>query len=314
MIGLLKDFKDLAWQLVPRPFFCPSYFFSPDDLSIFSTSNSDSFSLDILTYNVENTSYLSEIRSKNIVEAIFKSDADIICLQETNPGWEQLLEFNLSFDFTTLYPYRYFHHPTNRPAGGSAFLSKIPIIDIDIVDSSETIEGSVFATLVGTFDVDRHKESTTKRKKNRIKIANVHLRPPVELDGSAYLSTARVTGLIRKSEIKEIMSKHSDTNMIVGDFNENDYCCAIRTICTVISENNQQIYEDALHRFVPFYKETHRWPFYKMTLFKRLDHILYRKGSQWICDGCGVISGYEELASDHQPVLARFSYVKRKEG
>ena len=84
-------------------------------------------------------------------------------------------------------------------------------------------------------------------------------------------------------------------------------------------------YKDALHH-VPRRKETHTWPFGNMlTLRKRLDHLLWSNTSPLTstiddddddiklklkCLHCGVLTGYEEGASDHQPVLARFAIVK----
>ena len=56
----------------------------------------------------------------------------------------------------------------------------------------------------------------------------------------------------------------------------------------------------------PDMQETHRWPFsFGTVLRKRLDHITYQPESLE-CLGCGVLTGFETGASDHQPVMARF--------
>jgi endonuclease/exonuclease/phosphatase (EEP) superfamily protein YafD len=78
-------------------------------------------------------------------------------------------------------------------------------------------------------------------------------------------------------------------------------------------------------QYVPKRKETHTWPFMKnmWTLRKRLDHVLWRDDLLSVtnregttksmlrlkCLGCGVLTGYETGASDHQPVLSRFGIV-----
>lgn len=64
---------------------------------------------------------------------------------------------------------------------------------------------------------------------------------------------------------------------------------------------------DALHEKVPSSIETHRWPLWIFTLKKRLDHILY-SSANFVCLDCKVVKGYEEGASDHQPVVAKFAF------
>lgn len=171
-----------------------------------------------------------------------------------------------------------------------------------------------------------------------INIANVHLRPPVELDGSAWLDTARKTEPIRINEVKELIqstaasvtsqlatigieSEQSTLTIIAGDFNEGDNAGSLSYLVSLG-------YTDALQQYVPRRKETHTWPFIKnlWTLRKRLDHILWHNGPltatcndqkrmgynvELKCISCGVITGYENGASDHQPVLARFAFVKK---
>ena len=162
-----------------------------------------------------------------------------------------------------------------------------------------------------------------------INIANVHLRPPVDLDGTASLKTARKTEPIRTGEVKELIRRaalikeeglSAPFHITAGDLNEGDNVGALRHL---------QIlgYIDALQEYVPTSKETHTWPFMRnlWTLRKRLDHILWHEGPlatkfkedgelgrsvKIQCLGCGVMTGYEKDASDHQPVLSRFAIVK----
>jgi len=128
------------------------------------------------------------------------------------------------------------------------------------------------------------------------------------------LSSARRTGEVRKEEVRVIMSTllnyqpksispgKEDNIILLGDFNENDRMHALDFL---LSQGNLR---DSLSEYVPRYKETHIWyPFFRKTwlvMRKRLDHIIYDSDS-FRCLGCGVMSGYERNASDHQPVLAR---------
>ena len=151
-----------------------------------------------------------------------------------------------------------------------------------ILDFNRDIDGSVFPSMIFDVDIpiqDMNSLSPSSHEAT-IHIANVHLRPPVNLDGSAQLDTARKTEPIRVKEAKELVKQYTNqsdaTNftkqppldIIGGDFNENhnrgglDYLQSLG-------------YKDALHQ-VPRRKETHTWPFGKMlTPRKRLDHILW---------------------------------------
>ena len=345
MIAILQDLYGFAEQFVPNPItLFKQYRFSPVDLrdlsieqqnehhpvsdgaSITTTKSSSTptklATFDILSYNINNTAANSASRRKHILRAIFSSGADILLLQETNSAWEDLLKDDA---IALQFQYTYFHHPgpNDRATGGIAILSQYPLENVKILDFSNIVRGSVFPALtcqvkvpiVGTMAVT-------------IDIGNVHLRPPVNLDGTAWLNTMRETEQIRVKEVKELIQQSISTiyseqpplDIIAGDFNENDNGEAL-TYLTSLG------YTDALQQYVPRYKETHTWPFLRKFWFlrKRLDHILWQSepltatssnGSkighvQLKCLQCGVMTGYEHGASDHQPVLARFAIVKK---
>lgn len=259
----------------------------------------------------------------------------MILLQETNHAWEDLLRDDA---IALQFRYSHFHHPgaNDRAAGGIAILSHFPLENVRILDFTKDIPGSVFPAL--TCQVKIPIESEVSFSNNNpivtINIANVHLRPPVELDGSAWLDTARKTEPIRMNEVKELVQRSRASimtglltktekpplNIIAGDFNEVDNAGSL-TYLTSLG------YVDALQQYVPRSKETHTWPFMRnlWTLRKRLDHVLWHDGPltatinkdeevecfvKLQCVKCGVVTGYEDGASDHQPVLARFAFVK----
>lgn len=347
MLTFLRDIRNLLQQIIPNPItlFC-RYQFSPSDLvfkrlppPVQQTSSSDGkrrqddgatstsvhTTFDVLSYNINHEASTSPIRRQQILRAIFTSGADVVLLQETNAAWEQLLKDDA---VALQYNNCYYHHPRpgDRPAGGIAVLSKFPLKNIDVVDTTRDIDGSVFPALVcgvsvPILDGDCKSQTTTNRKERyaSIHIANVHLRPPVNLDGSAWLDTARKTEPTREAEIKELIRRTTVAlDIIAGDFNEGDNGAALRYLVS-------QGFTDALQKYVPCRKETHTWSLNWLTLYKRLDHILWSelsaitispqeddcKTSLLKCVGCGVISGYENGASDHQPVLSRFAIVDR---
>jgi endonuclease/exonuclease/phosphatase family metal-dependent hydrolase len=356
----LRDLIALLKQLIPSPInFFNSYYFSPSDLprTAINVDGDDDYAtatttIDVLTYNINNVAIKCCNRRRRIRHAICSSGADIVLLQETNPAWEEyLLQENGSL--ATQYRYCYFHHPgiTDRAAGGIAILSRYPlhVNKVHILNFTTDVNGSVFPALICSI----HNIPLGKYHHVTLNIANVHLRPPVELDGTAKLDTARITEPVRLQEVRELIrrsnacyfntsysrtnnqmdSRHYNLDIIAGDFNEGDEANALTYLTKTLG------YSNALQRHVPKRKETHTWPFMIIrnnnwlvfVLRKRLDHILWHNrpiltvmsndnvgGSDVVmeeysaklqCIGCGVLTGYEDGASDHQPVLSRFVII-----
>lgn len=370
MLWLLQDVQNFLNQFLPSPnALFLRYQFSPADLANLSpkrrikavshqelptsTSSLEACDIlgtfDILSYNINNAASSKPDRVRLILRAIFSSGANIILLQETNPAWEKLL---LDDAIALQYNHRYFHHPfkgdkhrpPDRAAGGIAIISQYPLKDISVIDLTQDVSGSVFPVLVckamlplsviiSNDDFFNDFPELSNGSHACISIANVHLRPPVNLDGSAWFDTARKTEPIRLAEVKDLVRRtipkdssleysinpQPELDIIAGDFNEDNVGAAL----SYLSSTHRYI--DALQQFVPRRKETHTWPFLKntWTLKKRLDHILWRNDMLSIvtkentfrkfrlkCLGCGVLTGYESGASDHQPVLSRFAIVR----
>ena len=362
---LLQDVNNFLNQFIPSPVaIFLRYRFSPADLAALSpqrrldkstktegsrsSASDDSIlhTFDVLSYNINNAASSKPNRVRLILRAIFSSGASIVLLQETNQAWEKLL---LDDAIALQYKHQYFHHPyigdKNRPpdraASGISILSQYPLEDIEILDLTRDVSGSVFPALVCKVmlpalvlnqkqGINHIIPGLSNEASICIRVANVHLRPPVNLDGSAWFDTARKTEPIRLAEVKDLIRTaewtdssrndftriHSELDIIAGDFNEDNFGAALSYL------SMQCGYIDALQQYVPRRKETHTWPFLKnmWTLRKRLDHILWRNESLSVatqcgetktklklkCLGCGVLTGYENGASDHQPVLARF--------
>jgi exonuclease III len=350
LIALIRDLKAFTKQLIPGPInlFRP-YQFSPADLATIGLHDHDHGGgvasaalavVDVLSYNVNNTAAECHHRRGRILRAIVSSDADVLLLQETNPAWEALLDGDAAI--ASRFAYRHFRHPgaSDRAAGGIAVLSRHPLDDARVLEFAGDVPGSVFPAL--TFGVEipiirNESESVGGRPPDRfvatINVANVHFRPPLELDGSAWLDTARKTRPIRMGEARELIRRsapdeargtkrtntHPPLGIIAGDFNEEDDSGALAYLASLG-------YVDALWQHVPRGKETHTWPFLGNLLLmrKRLDHILWHDGPLEVtsnegerveysvklkCLGCGVVTGFEDGASDHQPVLSRFAIV-----
>jgi hypothetical protein len=275
LVWLLQDVHNFLHQFLPSPLsMILRYRFSPADLAhcsqglidgestnreISNSSAGDNFILhtfDVLSYNINNVAAFKPSQVRLILRAIFSSGAGIVMLQESNPAWEKLL---LDDAIALEYNHRYFHHPRNgdkdrppdRSAGGIAILSRFPLEEINVVDFTQDVSGSVFPALVfkallplSFLEVKDEFYNTFPTLTNEsiicIGIANVHLRPPVNLDGSAWFDTARKTEPIRLAEVKSLvrctMSSHSlddsttpksELDIIAGDFNEDNFGAAL---------------------------------------------------------------------------------------
>ena len=352
LITLIRDLVAFARQIIPSPvhLFRGAYRFSPSDLAPPPAPDRTGrtaapapplTTFDVLSYNVNNAAVHIRDRRGQIIRAITSSAADVVLLQETNPTWEAWL-LGDSTDVASTFAHRHFHHPGagDPAAGGIAVLSRYPLGNVRILDFPEYVPGSVFPAL--TCEVNIPVRTLDSRGRPRppddrivtINVANVHLRPPVELDGTAWLGTARETEPIRISEARELMRRAAShdgsrgtgradprpLHIIAGDFNEGDDAGALAHLASLG-------YVDALRKHVPKSKETHTWPFLvdRLLLRKRLDHVLWRAGplppiasdagaaagwgARLRCLGCGVVTGFEDGASDHQPVLSRFAIV-----
>ncbi|KAL6049860.1 Endo/exonuclease/phosphatase domain-containing protein [Balamuthia mandrillaris] len=282
-----------------------------------STDAASSFS--VLTYNV-NFAYAQrpsrvDPEAARVAAALRELDeeVDVACLQETHAGWTTFLASSPrgapEFVSPQKRPYRAVVNVSGG-AGGIVVYSKLPILrHTTLFPKEDGVKGSWFPMWLGELQL----ASKGQRDKTII-LAVVHLRPPLEDDGSAGIFTARRTNPIRRAElqylaqrIEQFAASSSPTRrspvIVVGDFNEHDSAPGIQSI-------QQRLHlRDALNEFVPSNRETHRWPFLKGLYIskKRLDHILYSSAKEVLtCHSCRVVDGYEEGASDHQPVVACF--------
>jgi endonuclease/exonuclease/phosphatase (EEP) superfamily protein YafD len=238
----------------------------------FEVPSGPSFAL--LTYNVN----WGGPGAEQAVGVIEKADADIVCLQETNPAWERLLRSRLA----ARYPHMRFHHSPG--AGGSAVFSKRP--------AEEIFYGIPRA---GWFPCSIVRADTPV---GPVQVAVVHLRPPLNPGGGFSLGAYFGTKTTRMEEIREIHG-HIDPGLPVlfaGDFNEDEGGRAESFLL-------ERGFTDALYEFdrdsITWHWETDKW--YLGTLTDRFDHVVYMKPLH--CLQARVITAG---ASDHYPVFALF--------
>lgn len=289
VLSTLDDLVDITKQLAPRLF--GAYSFSRTDLQVRSAVPT----LDLLSYNVNFA--LAGPAASHVTDAIIVADADVVMLQETSPFWEPRLR-------ALGYAHAHFLHAmaSEQPAGGACVLSRFPLSRCRALTHHQEVPGSVFPALAFVVETPHH---------GKLRMCTVHLRPPVEMSGGAGLSTARTTGSVREAEAHALLGACVEgLDVVAGDFNEQDGGHALAVL-------HRAGLSDALAEHVPPSRETHRWwlPVLGLghaLLRKRLDHVTYSP-RRLECVGCGVVTGYEEGASDHQPVLARFALASAAE-
>ena len=155
--------------------------------------------ISVLTYNV-NYSFIN----KGIVCILDTIDADVVCLQETNKAWEDIIRAGL----TSKYPFIEFKH--RGVAGGYATLSKYPIIKSESIRNKA---GWFSGWLI-----------TIKKEQDSIQILNTHLKPGLTRKGWIGWNAHFKKEEIHIAEIKQFLPKTNPKLpvIILGDFNEND--------------------------------------------------------------------------------------------
>ena len=227
----------------------------------------------VLTYNVNWGGAQPELAAQIIRD----SGADIVCLQETTPEWEQFLRKHLRRD----YSFAEFRNSRGRMGGGLAFLSKVPAREVAYIPSD-----------TGWFDgwIMKFKTPT-----GPVQVVNVHLRPPVS-DRGSWVSGYVTTRDDRVREIERFYARREQDvpTLVAGDFNEGESS-------GVIDWLKQQNLSNALPQF-DRYTPTWEWRTSMGTLRRRMDHIVY--SPELHCCSAEVVHAG---ASDHFPVQAVFT-------
>ncbi|PCJ27187.1 MAG: hypothetical protein COA97_04255 [Flavobacteriales bacterium] len=223
--------------------------------------------ISLLTYNV-NYSFIN----KDIVSILDSINADVVCLQETNAKWEDILRKGLK----NKYPFIQFKH--YGTAGGLAILSKYPIIKSDYIKNQ-----------VGWFPAWA---ITIKKDKDSIQILNSHLKPGLTRKGRIGWNAYFKAGEVHINELDQfikILDPRLPT-LVLGDFNEGDKGKAMKWL------RDEKGYKDALSIYDKRSK-TWRW----VILRGRYDHIV--SNNKLLCIKAMV---YKLGKSDHFPLLGIF--------
>lgn len=230
----------------------------------------------VLTYNVN----WGGARPDLAADAIRRSGAEIVCLQETTPQWEEYLRQALGREYT----FAEFRNSKTRMGGGLGFLAKVSAQEVAYVPSE-----------TGWFDGWIMKFETGI---GPVQVINVHLRPPVS-DRGSWVSGYFTTRDDRRQEMERFYGArelHLPT-LAVGDFNDGENSPVVQWL-----EDKGMV--NALRQF-DHYSPTWKWQTSVVTLKRRMDHVLY--STELDCTAARVIPAG---ASDHFPVEAILTKAK----
>lgn len=222
----------------------------------------------ITSFNVD----LKRANDPATVAAVVAADADIICLQEANRAWADVLRAT----YADRYPYMAFH---GEGSGGLAILSRYPFQDLGVVPGFEDWHPAWHVLVDSPL--------------GPLQILQVHLRPPVSKRGG-YVASYLTIDSVHDEEIRRFSAQCDGAvpTVVLGDFNEDPDGTAVRYL-------EKRGFRNLLPLFQPG-QET--WRYGKSVggqMVDTLDHIL-------VNDSLDPLNAYVlyEGRSDHLPVTA----------
>ncbi len=223
----------------------------------------------IVTWNL----YYEPRPAEQIATAIRAIDADVVCLQETNPPWEAVLREGLTMD----YPHMFFNHD-----GGTAILSRLPLVDVVPHRSPLGYNGAITANIATPL--------------GKVRVVNVHLHPAFEKGGGPTVaSIVRGAGQEHIQEL-EAYVPHADGDerlVVLGDFNEEHD----EGLKWLERRGLRDVLREAHPRGATFTQRLGPRGMFVVNL--QLDHVLVGSGLR-----AKRVTIGEAAGSDHRPVVA----------
>lgn len=238
-------------------------------LHVDADSGPGGFVFTVATFNV----YHPASSDLETVEAVARTGADVIFLQEVTPAWQHVLEQRYEAE----YPHRAF--AAAGGAGGLGVLSRFPL-------SAHRVLPAVI----------KHPASLVQvhTPGGEVQVLNVHLRSVLR-KGRSFVAAYFSVGSDHVQELRGFLAASRPMpTLIVGDFNENPGGPATEWL-------ERRGFVDALPRHR---RAQHTWRTLGGALRLALDHILF-DGAFESLDAWVVPSGN----SDHLPVVARLEIL-----
>jgi endonuclease/exonuclease/phosphatase family metal-dependent hydrolase len=235
----------------------------------------------IATYNIN----WGNVDLNETVQTIRASEADLVCLQETNRESERYLRRYLRDE------YRHKRFFPGRFAAGFGFLSKVPLRHVER-----------FKPQAGMFSA----YSTEVRLGGRaVQVISVHLTPIRAQKGNGLRDTLRVfaqTEEVHVHEIKSIYDRVSSEmpTVILGDFNSPPHFFAPQYLMRKGFVDSLGSVADASAELT-----TWQWPLDGVELKFRIDYVFHTKDMRTISSRI-----IPTQASDHNLVVSTLGWIQ----
>jgi endonuclease/exonuclease/phosphatase family metal-dependent hydrolase len=257
-------------------------------LKILKRSMKRNEKLNIMTYNLNyeicSPNFLDlNDNTQKVIDCIKESNCDIVFLQETHEGFEELFKEHLS----TIYPFQYYQHGGTWIAGGMGVMSK-SYLNIKNIKIGE--EKSFYTAMIA--------------ENEHFEILNVHLTPPLRLGQNSHFAMENLKLVYleapktHRKELTSLLNSFETLNrrIVLGDFNDSglsDWMYERNFIDTLIESDD---------------KITWYWPLsFGLNLWSSYDHIFHTR--HFCCESCRVETKMKHV-SDHLPLIATLSFNK----
>lgn len=259
----------------------------------------------IITYNVSwtnFTSYLINAQSKQILDILSSSNADIICLQETNRYCEHQYHQHA---LKKSHPHCKFFEHAEYQGGGCAILCKsnLPIAHVTMFQPN--VEGSYFPAMIA--------QVTVPHLLQPLFIVNVHLRPGISMTDKVvdHVKCYFATDMIRLQEMKQIVQQIGTSSkyvIVCGDLNESNAGAGSQYLRNALQMDDAVGNKSTWYYYVIWKLHVAGAYISAFSLYLgSFDHIFYTKQSMQ-AGKCEICTQYSSL-SDHVPVQCQFKLL-----
>lgn len=225
--------------------------------------------LSVATFNVYHPAW----RDRKTVEAVGRTGADVICLQEVTADWERVLKTT----YGSTYPFMLFK--PRRGAGGLAVLSKYPLVD--------------FGLLRAPHDWHPGWRLYVKTPSGPIQLMHIHLRA-LSTGTGGLLANFLSSKKDHEWEIRTFAEHQAaGPTLFIGDFNEGDDGAAVQWLARHGFADVVSLY----HPGQPTWRARSVTTQFTLTV----DHILFDSTFTPLDAKVMRIGN-----SDHWPIVARF--------
>jgi len=223
------------------------------------------------------------------VRVIAGAEADVVCMQETNPESERAIREGLS----RVYPHMHFTRDV-RYSSGFAVLSRTPLSNVRFLEPEFGFFGTLFADI--------------ELGGRRVRVASVHLEPVVPRNGEGAGDILALFFKVEGLHLKEIGRIAAELpegvpSIVAGDLNSASFGSAPRFL-----KNRGFVDSFAAVTPKPDAHTTWHWNHHGTDLRFRIDYVFHSPEMRTLESRV-----VEAPSSDHKLVVSRLAWAERDE-